>query len=262
MKQYLMAAACVAALCASAPAFAQTTPNPASPAASPTIPSTPAPPAANGGCLPGQVLDATGNPCPSIGPSSSAQAPTVPSAPYAAPSDTAQAPSSASPGTSPSNTAQAPAIPSSPSSTPSNTAQAPSVSSPGTAPSSTAQATPPSSAPSSDVASAGGSNFITDQADNQYLASNLMGKDVQDASGNKIGSIKDVLFDDQGKMAAVVIGVGGFLGIGEKSIAISFAQVKPTKDANGNVMMSSMVTQDDLNSAPTFMTLDDQKAAK
>jgi sporulation protein YlmC with PRC-barrel domain len=111
------------------------------------------------------------------------------------------------------------------------------------------------------VASAGGSsNFIIDQADNQYLASNLMGKDVQDASGNKVGSVKDVLFDDQGKMAAVVIGMGGFLGIGEKSVAISFDQVKPSKDASGNVMLTASLDKDTINSAPSFLTLNDQKA--
>jgi hypothetical protein len=221
MKQYLMAAACVAALCASAPAFAQTSTSPASP----IVPSSSAP-ATNGGCLPGQALDATGNACPA----STAQAPAVPATPNAAPSDTAQAP----------------AIPATPNA----------------APADTAQATPPSSsAPTSDVASAAGSSFVANQSDNQYLASAIMGKDVLDSSGNKIGSAKDILFDAQGKMAAVVVGVGGFLGIGEKSIAISFDQVKPGKDANGNVTLNASVSQDDVNGAPGFMTLDYQKSS-
>jgi len=222
MKQYLMAAACAAALCASAPAFAQSSPgaNPASPSAtSPASPS--ATPSTNGGCLPGQILDASGNPCPSTSPSSSAQ--------------------NVSPSAGSSSTAQGPATPSGPSTPPAATAQA------------------PSPAPSAQVASSG-ANFISQQTDSQMLASNLMGKNVQDSAGNKIGSVKDILFDDQGKMAAIVIGVGGFLGIGEKSVAISFDQVMPGKDANGNLIVTASLDKDTINAAPDFMTLDDLKA--
>jgi len=87
-----------------------------------------------------------------------------------------------------------------------------------------------------------------------------MGKNVQDSAGNKIGTVKDILFDDQGKMAAFVLGVGGFLGIGEKSVAVSFDMVMPMKDANGNLILTASLTKDALNSAPDFLTLDDQKS--
>jgi len=87
-----------------------------------------------------------------------------------------------------------------------------------------------------------------------------MGKAVQNASGDKIGSVKDVLFDAQGKMSAVIVGVGGFLGIGEKSVGLAFDMVKPSRDANGNLILTASLDKDAVNSAPDFMTADDLKA--
>jgi sporulation protein YlmC with PRC-barrel domain len=242
MRPFVLAATC-AALLASAPAFAQSSPggspaaaNPASPSASPStnaLPSNTSP----ASCQPGQVLQANGQPCPSGGSSGSAQAPAVPS-PGASPSTTAQAPSTPPPGTSPSTTAQAPATPS-PGAPPSTTAQVPQEGTPA-------------------VQTAG--NFIDKQSDNEYLASNLMGKTIQDTAGDKIGAVKDILFDDQGKMTAFVIGVGGFLGIGEKSIAVAVDVVKPSRDGKGDLMLTASLDKDAINAAPDFMTLDDQKA--
>jgi hypothetical protein len=87
-----------------------------------------------------------------------------------------------------------------------------------------------------------------------------MGKSVTNSAGDKIGSVKDILFDDQGKMSAVIIGVGGFLGIGEKSIGISFDMVKTSKDNNGNLVLTASLDKDQINSAPDFLTLADVKA--
>src|SRR5438132_14356871 len=58
-------------------------------------------------------------------------------------------------------------------------------------------------------------------------------QNVYDPGDNKIGEIMDVLLDKGGKVDALIIGVGGFLGIGEKDVAISFNAVEfKTKDNN------------------------------
>jgi len=88
----------------------------------------------------------------------------------------------------------------------------------------------------------------------------MMGKAVQNASGERIGTVKDILMDDTGKMNAVVIGFGGFLGIGEKTVAISADMAKQSKDANGNLIVTVMLDKDAQNNAPDFLTLEDQKA--
>ena len=56
---------------------------------------------------------------------------------------------------------------------------------------------------------------------------------VYDSSDSKIGEIMDVLLDKQGKVVALVVGVGGFLGMGEKDVAVPFNTVQfKTKDNN------------------------------
>jgi sporulation protein YlmC with PRC-barrel domain len=102
--------------------------------------------------------------------------------------------------------------------------------------------------------------FIDRQSDNQHLASNFMGKSVQNNAGEKIGTVKDILFDDKGSMTAIIIGFGGFLGIGEKSVGIPFEMVKTSKDANGNLIVVASLDKDAINAAPDFLTLEDVKA--
>jgi len=248
MKHLLLAGACALVL-ASAPAFAQSPPDPLSPSAaspsspspsitSPSVTSPSSPSTSSGPCAAGQVLQANGQPC---SPSSSTSA---------------QAPSNLSPGSPPSTTAQSsPTITVTPSS--------PSISS--TPPSSTAQAPSTTVVPKSSTTviatASSGTRFIDRQSDNQLLASNLMGKAVQNSAGDKIGTVKDILFDDQGKMSAFIIGVGGFLGIGEKSVAISFDMIKPSKDKDGNmILLAASLDKDAINAAPDFVTLEDAKA--
>src|ERR1019366_1546348 len=55
---------------------------------------------------------------------------------------------------------------------------------------------------------------------------------VYDPSDNKIGEIMDVLVSPEGRTTALIVGVGGFLGAGEKDVAVPFSAVKDTmKDA-------------------------------
>jgi sporulation protein YlmC with PRC-barrel domain len=56
----------------------------------------------------------------------------------------------------------------------------------------------------------------------QWRASKLMGVNVYNQSNEKLGDINELLIDKQGKVEGVVIGVGGFLGVGERDIAIAF----------------------------------------
>lgn len=76
--------------------------------------------------------------------------------------------------------------------------------------------------------------FVTDQARSELRASKFVGVDVYGSDGQKIGDVSDILMDALGNAKTVVIGVGGFLGIGEKTVAIPFTalewvMVRPTK---------------------------------
>jgi sporulation protein YlmC with PRC-barrel domain len=68
---------------------------------------------------------------------------------------------------------------------------------------------------------------ITQLQPDQWQASNLEGLDVYSSNnGDKIGDISDLILDDSGKVQAVVIGVGGYLGIGERAVAVPFDQIR------------------------------------
>lgn len=68
--------------------------------------------------------------------------------------------------------------------------------------------------------------FITQEKPDQWRASKLVGVNVYNQNNDKIGDIREVIVDKTGKADAVVIGVGGFLGIGQKDVAVAFSDLK------------------------------------
>ncbi|HEY8381139.1 MAG TPA: PRC-barrel domain-containing protein [Microvirga sp.] len=72
----------------------------------------------------------------------------------------------------------------------------------------------------------GQGQVMTQMPQNLMRGSQLMGVDVYGADNQKIGDIDEVLLDRQGKIHGLVVGVGGFLGIGQKDVAIPFEQVQ------------------------------------
>jgi hypothetical protein len=82
---------------------------------------------------------------------------------------------------------------------------------------------------------------------------------VLDASDANLGSINDIIFTKDGKMNAVVIGVGGFLGIGQKNVAVSIDAIDRTTDADGNLKLVLNVSADQLDAAAAFKSLADIK---
>ena len=59
-----------------------------------------------------------------------------------------------------------------------------------------------------------------------WRASKLMGLNVYNEANEKLGDINELLVDKSGKINAVVIGIGGFLGMGEHDIAVSMDKLK------------------------------------
>jgi sporulation protein YlmC with PRC-barrel domain len=110
----------------------------------------------------------------------------------------------------------------------------------------------PSAAPAaSEMGSA--ANTITAQKPDEWLATRLRGTSVLGSDGVKIGSVDDILIDRSGSIKALVIGVGGFLGIGAKDVAIPFKQfqVVPGTEGKSDVLTLSM-TKDQLADAQDF----------
>ena len=94
----------------------------------------------------------------------------------------------------------------------------------------TSSGTGSGSGASSAAASSG--KFLSEEKPNQWRASKLVGVDVYGPNKEKVGDINEVLIDRNGKAEAIVIGVGGFLGIGEKDVAVPFDQVRWSDNPN------------------------------
>jgi hypothetical protein len=94
--------------------------------------------------------------------------------------------------------------------------------------------------------------FVTAQPEGQWLASWFIGQAVTNDAGATIGDINDLLFDKRGRISSAVIGVGGFLGMGEKSVAIPFDSLSFTTDAKGKRVVTSPLSKESLQAAPSF----------
>ncbi len=114
-------------------------------------------------------------------------------------------------------------------------------------------------APKSAEATPSGAPFLAKQESSDWLVGNLIGKSVVNADNESIGDVNDLVTDQNGKIIAIVVGAGGFLGIGEKDVAIRFEDVKLARDENNDVKIIADLDKEKLASAPDYQTLDEQQ---
>src|SRR5260370_12322905 len=99
--------------------------------------------------------------------------------------------------------------------------------------------------------SSGRADIMTSIPANSATVTDWYKQSVYDPSDNKIGEIMDVLVSPDGKATALIVGVGGFLGAGEKDVAVPFSAVKHTmKDKK--IYLTLDTTKDAFKSAPRF----------
>jgi sporulation protein YlmC with PRC-barrel domain len=77
-----------------------------------------------------------------------------------------------------------------------------------------------------------------------WRASKLMGLDVYNEANEKLGDVNEIILDKSGKVTAVVIGVGGFLGMGEHDIAVSMDKLKFVEEATRTSSTAPATTRD------------------
>ncbi|WP_119299782.1 PRC-barrel domain-containing protein [Dongia deserti] len=98
---------------------------------------------------------------------------------------------------------------------------------------------------------------IPAQAADQVRAEKLIGMEVYDTNGDKVGTVKDILFDKDGKATGMVLSVGGVLGVGAKQVGLQWSEVDIQSDAE---VAKIQYNQDQLKAAPDFKTQEAQKA--
>ena len=101
------------------------------------------------------------------------------------------------------------------------------------------------------VATAGQVQALSTIPQNTVTIANFYKKNVYDRGDAKIGEISDVLVNNDGKIDGFIVSVGGFLGIGEKNVAVPFDAVKATQ-RNGSWWLTMDSTKDQLQKAPGY----------
>jgi putative membrane protein len=130
--------------------------------------------------------------------------------------------------------------------------------------------------------------YVTRQAPSDWTAEALIGRTVENENGDNLGEINNVIINEKGDVVAVVIGVGGFLGIGEKNVGVPFDELDfktaeamkdrtaETRDEkaerkeeakqarfdteHSDIRIVLNTTKEDLEAAPAFAWLDEQNS--
>jgi putative membrane protein len=129
--------------------------------------------------------------------------------------------------------------------------------------------------------------YLTRQAPTDWTAEALIGRTVENSNGDNLGEINNVIINEKGNVVAAVIGVGGFLGIGEKNVAVPFdaldfrtldpaerradtrdEKAEQKRDAaearfdseHADMHIVLNTTKEDLEAAPEFVWLEEQGA--
>src|SRR5829696_4432833 len=85
-----------------------------------------------------------------------------------------------------------------------------------------------------------------------FLASNVIGATVYSQDDQSIGDINDIILSPQGQPSQVVVGVGGFLGMGEKDVVLDMSKLQMAATSDGNLKIVVQTTQDELKNMPAF----------
>jgi hypothetical protein len=128
-------------------------------------------------------------------------------------------------------------------------AQAPPPSSTATTPAPTRPATSPTG-PS--TASAPAKESTGDfNASGQMAGSALIGAKIRNDAKETVGSVDDIYLDDSGNVKAVVVAVGGLLGVGARNVAVKWEDLKFGKDGK-SLMITTSLTKDALKAMPDY----------
>jgi hypothetical protein len=118
-------------------------------------------------------------------------------------------------------------------------------------------AAPEAEADKGDMAATSAGQIVL-QEDDTFLASDFVGTNVYSPQDESLGSVTDLIFAKDGTIQGVVIGVGGFLGIGQKNVAFTMDRLQLTENEEG-IRLSMDATSEELADAEPFKSKQTQK---
>ncbi len=132
---------------------------------------------------------------------------------------------------------------------------------------------PPQQTPTMNQSPSGAAGVgAVQQQPGDFMVDDIIGTSVRNQQNEDIGSVTDLLIDRNGQVKAAVLSVGGFLGIGDKDVAVPWNQVQVRADpstysgttttgsaaAEREPILSVNITKDQLEQAPAFQTIGQQ----
>lgn len=112
--------------------------------------------------------------------------------------------------------------------------------------------TPPAATAPMDSTAAVDKTTLTEMPIDKIRAEELIGTTVYGADDANVGKIGDVVLTGDKKIDAVIIDVGGFLGVGAKEVAVGFEKLKFMTDKNGNKYLYTHFTKDQLTAQAAY----------
>jgi sporulation protein YlmC with PRC-barrel domain len=105
---------------------------------------------------------------------------------------------------------------------------------------------------------AAGVTFIEKQQQSQDLVSQFTGTPVVNPAGDALGKVNDMALNAAGQVEVIVIGVGGFYGVGEKNVGVPYDALARQEGEDGQTQLVLDATQGDMTDAPEYLTADNQ----
>lgn len=87
-------------------------------------------------------------------------------------------------------------------------------------------------------------------------ADKLVGANVRNAEGDAVGEVESVIIGEDGRVRAIVVSVGGFLGMGEREVALDWREVRPVGDS-GDIAVA--MSKDELKALPKYEYAEDRR---
>jgi sporulation protein YlmC with PRC-barrel domain len=204
-------------------------------------------PATTAGTEPAPTTDQTAT-APAPAAPADEQTATAPAEPAPAPADeqTATAPAEPAPAD---QTATAPADPAAPADD--QTATAPAPAAPADDQTAAAPADPAAPATDQTTTAAVDKSKLTEMPAGEISSENLVGTTVYGANDEMIGEIGDVILEGE-KVDTIIVDVGGFLGVGEKEVAVAMDNLAFMTDADGNTYLYTNFTKEQLDAQPAY----------
>ena len=89
-----------------------------------------------------------------------------------------------------------------------------------------------------------------------YSAEELIGADIVNTDGDTIDEVSDLLIDQNNEITHVLVNVGGVLGIGTKTVALSIDELQVPEGSSDDVMYMTSMTEEQLEELPAYFERD------